>query len=320
LIELIELDGVLRAVVVDADGISLRRLGAVARVEMEKRHLLFALRRLTNAPAGSAPARRAGQAAEDAAAALERLLVRPLHVPVGADLIIVPTGLLHGLPWAALPALRNGSVELTPSAGLWLRPPPRPRGQPKVVLVAGPDLVGAELEVARLSTIYPRASVLAGDQATSAAVLDAFARADLLHICAHGQFRADSALFSRLALADGPLTVYDVEGVRCRASTVVLPACEAAVAEVLAGDEVIGTAAALLGNGVHSVIAPVLPIPDLASVEVMVLLHRGLREGLAPARALAAAVRQTYAGGDPQAVASASAFVCIGSDRGAPTA
>jgi CHAT domain-containing protein len=34
------------------------------------------------------------------------------------------------------------------------------------------------------------------------------------HVAAHGVFRADSPMFSSLRLADGPLTVHDLERLR----------------------------------------------------------------------------------------------------------
>ncbi len=320
LVELAEVDGRLLAVVVDGQNVVLRRLGSSDPVEAEQRHLLSALRRLATAVADSSRAERARRAVDAAATELERLLIRPLRLPARADLVVVPTGRLHGVPWAALSALRAGSVELTPSASMWLRPPPRRPARPRITLVAGPDLPGADAEVRQLHAFYGRATLLVGRDATTASVLAAFSEADLLHVAAHGHFRADSPLFSRLALADGPLTIYDVERVRCRAATVLLPACDAAVTEVLAGDEVLGTAAALLANGVHTVIAPILPIPDLASGALMVEVHRHLRARRPPAAALAAAVRDSFASLDPQRVAAAAAFVCIGSDRGVATA
>ncbi len=173
--------------------------------------------------------------------------------------------------------------------------------------MAGPQLPGADAEVRELATLYPGATVLAGERATAAGVLAALERADLVHLAAHGSFRADSPLFSSVLLADGPLTVYDLERLRRAPAVVVLSACDAAVAAVHEGDELLGTAAALLAMGVRSVIAPLLPVPDDATTAVMVALHHRLRAGERPAEALAHA-------GEGQDQAAAAAFVCIGRD------
>ena len=255
------------------------------------------------------------------AARLDELLLAPLGLDVGAPVVVVPTGLLHGLPWSCLPSLAGRDATIAPSAALWLRdlagarPTPTTAtstpADPRVALVAGPQLPGAEAEVRELASLYPGAEVLVGPEATTANVLAAMERADIVHLAAHGHFRADSPLFSSLLLADGPLTVYDVERVRAAPRLVVLSACEAAVAAVRTGDELLGTASALLGLGVGSVVAPVFAVPDAATTPLMVAFHRELLAGRTPAAALARAAD----GQDPAAVA---AFLCIGRNDEAP--
>jgi CHAT domain-containing protein len=203
---------------------------------------------------------------------------------------------------------------VSPSAELWHRRGRRatvPRGR-RVALVAGPDLPGGDLEVARLTELYPSARVLRGQAAAASDVRDAVERSDLVHLAAHGTFRSDAPLFSSLRLADGPLTVYELERLRSAPGTLVLPACDAAQLEVRPGDELLGTAAALLGLGVGSVVAPVLPVPDAATIPLMVALHERLKQGAPPSAALAQAAAEVD---DPVALA----FVCIGAnERSAP--
>jgi CHAT domain-containing protein len=150
--------------------------------------------------------------------------------------------------------------------------------------------------------------VLRGAAAQAGDVRSALERADLVHLAAHGTFRSDAPLFSSLRLADGPLTVYELERLRSAPGTLVLPACDAAQHEVRPGDELLGTAAALLGLGVGSVVAPVLPVPDAATIPLMLSLHEGLQAGLPPSAALAAAAA---AHDDPVTLA----FVCIGTNE-----
>ena len=153
--------------------------------------------------------------------------------------------------------------------------------------------------------------MLRGARATAAEVHGAMEGADLVHLAAHGTFRSDAPLFSSLRLADGPLTVYELERLRAAPDTLVLPACDAAQSSRCGpGDELLGTAAALLGLGVGSVVAPVLPVPDEATTPLMLALHERLRRGSPPSVALAeAAARDTED-------AVALAFVCIGAARG----
>ena len=118
-------------------------------------------------------------------------------------------------------------------------------------------------------------------------------------------------MFSSLTLADGPLTVYDLETLTTPPTTVVLPACNAGIASVSAGDELIGTASALLGIGVGHVVAPVTIVNDVATIEVMRCFHRYLAEGRPPSVALAHTRADAVAADDPAAVASALSFLCL---------
>ncbi len=302
LVEYVALEGDLYAVTVSGGRSRLHRLGSVDEVDLERRYLLFALRRLLWPRSRLA----AESAVASTAARLDLLLFGGLRLPVGVPLVVVPTGELHGLPWSVLPSLAGRPTTIAPSTALWLGDGGRPSGGPgKVALVAGPQLPGAEAEVRQLAALYPDATVLTGEQATAVNVMAALEEADLVHMAAHGSFRADSPLFSSVLLADGPLTVYDLERIRRAPSVVVLSACEAAVAAVHDGDELLGTAAALLAGGVRSVIAPLMPVPDVATTSVMVALHHRLRAGERPAEALAhAAVGQDQA--------ASAAFICIG--------
>jgi CHAT domain-containing protein len=233
-----------------------------------------------------------------------------------APLVLVPTDVLHGLPWSALASLAGRAVTITPSASLWMRPPDAVRATPtrRVALIAGPGLEGATREVRDLAGLYPDATVLDGPRATAAATLAALEGADLAHLAAHGTFRADSPLFSALTLADGHVTVYELERLRSIPSVMVLPACDAATVGVHAGDELLGAAAALLGLGVRSVIAPILPVPDEATADLMIDLHHVLRAGLGPAAALTQAAAAARARDRDVDLAAVGAFQCIGCD------
>ena len=123
-------------------------------------------------------------------------------------------------------------------------------------------------------------------------------------------------MFSSLTMADGPLTVYDIESLASPPSVVVLPACNAGTTAVSVGDELIGTASALLGTGVRSVIAPVTVVNDEATIEVMAILHRHLAAGRSPSAALAATRTEIAATSpddhaSPSALAAAWSFLCL---------
>ena len=135
--------------------------------------------------------------------------------------------------------------------------------------------------------------------------------ANKMLLAAHGRLSADNPLFSALLLADGPLVVYDLEGVSSVPPTIVLAACDSGRTLVYTGDELLGLTSTLISAGATQLIASVLPIPDAETAPLMVALHRRLSKGDAPARALAAAQAEVDAG-DAPALAAAAGFVCLG--------
>jgi CHAT domain-containing protein len=142
-------------------------------------------------------------------------------------------------------------------------------------------------------------------------VLSALDGAGLAHIAAHGGFRSDNPMFSHLRLADGPLTVYDLERLTHPPDTVILSACDSGLSAVHPGEELMGLAAALLGLGTSRVLGSVLPADDEAALVLMTDLYRRLAAGDGLAAALAAA--QAAAGDQlDERAATATAFVCFG--------
>ena len=310
LIEFVESAGVLHAVVVTAKSTRLEALGPIDVATNAKDFLLFGLRRL--ALTAHARAKSALVSVQRAAGELDSVLFGGLNLADG-PVIIVPTGRLHGIPWLALASLQGRDVVVAPSAATWLRAEgivTRPRE--RLLFVAGPTLPGAVAEVAKLAEQYGDAIVLTGEQATVAGALVEIERADLVQIAAHGRFRADSPMFSHLQLWDGPLTLYDLERLRSAPEVVVLSACEAASVRVYTGDELLGTATALLALGVRTIVAPVLPVPDDITGALMVAMHGWLRAGAPPAEALRHAGAELRAIGGPHEIVTASSFITIG--------
>ena len=224
---------------------------------------------------------------------------------------MVPTGELQSLPWSLLPACAGRPVSVAPSAAVWLEASRRAARSGAVLLASGPQLPGARREVDAISRLHPAALTLTGAAATSAAVTEALGRSCLAHIAAHGDFRAENPLFSSLRLADGPLTVYDLETLDHVPDIVVLAACDSAQSLRCAGDELLGLTATFLSMGSAVLVGTVMPIPDAQAERLMLLLHHGLLAGLSVAAALAAA-QQALAGEGGLPAAAAAGFVCLG--------
>jgi tetratricopeptide (TPR) repeat protein len=313
LVEYVTVGDDLHAVVVVADGIHIRSLCDVGELADDVLHAVAALRRLAISRARPVALDAARQGLVRAGTDLAKRLIDPLDLPPG-PVVIVPTGPLQALPWSVLPGLGGRDVTVTPSASLWCRETGRPApGHPRVLLVAGPDLPGGDQEISRISRLYHQPVILRHPEATVGAVLGAMGSADIVHLAAHGTYRADSPLFSSLRLSDGPLTVYDLEQLSAAPSTVVLPACDAAVAAVRRGDELIGAASALIRLGVRTVVAPLTAVPDDDVVPLVVDLHQAMRRGLSASAALGESYTHAVQRGSLGDLAAASAFVAVGS-------
>lgn len=310
LIELVELDGTLHAVTVRRSGVRVHTLGGAGDAARDVDFARFLLRRL----AYGRPVPDPVQAIADVGRRLEKSLLGAAAAELDADtVVIVPPGRLNAIPWGLLPELRGRSVGVSPSAAAWLRarsaPEPRHRA---VTLIGGPDLPAAEAEVARLAKMHPSATILADGTATAGRVLAALGESWLAHVVAHGTFRADNPLFSSLQLDDGPLTVYDIEGMNRAPHRLVLSACDAGRAAPAGADELLGLASSLLPMGTVGIVAAIVPVSDQSTPSVMGSLHRCVADGAGFPDALRVARAEAAGTGDPVALATACSFVALG--------
>ena len=155
------------------------------------------------------------------------------------------------------------------------------------MLAAGPRLPAATEEIETLARRHPRRAHAdrrrTRPSPASRAALDG---ADSAHLAAHGHFRDDNPSFCSLELADGALTVYDLERLTRTPRRLVLSSCESGLSTVHAGDELMGFTAALFALGTATVIAAVVPVPDEATKGLMLALDDELRAAARPPQAL----------------------------------
>jgi len=320
LVELVDIGGELHVLVCGHGRVRRFRAGTTEQAAREVRFARFVLRRLAYGPSAPSPAE-----VRDRLTTMGEMLERVLLGEAGGHLgegqvIVVPPGRLHAVPWGLLPRLRSRAVSVAPSAASWLRARRAAAGDGQdaatgpVVLVRGPGLASHGAEVPQIAADYTgdvEPVVLGGGTATAARVLSAIDGARLVHIAAHGTFRADSPLFSALRLDDGPLTVYDLERLRRGPRHLVLSSCDSGVVAPAGADEVLGLASSLIPLGTAGIVASVVPVNDVAVVPLMVALHRELRGGASLSEALRDARRGSES--DPVAAATGWSFICLGS-------
>lgn len=281
-------------------------VGSSARASTEADFSRLALRR-------AAHGRRVDLAATGRALE-EVLLGGPLPLPAGVGrVVVVPPAELLTAPWGLMPSFVDIVLSVSPSVAQWTRARSRPEEavSDHVALVTGPGLSTREAEVVDLRRVHRHAKVLPPDGATAAAALEAIDGAALAHIAAHGTFRADAPLFSALHLADGPLTVHDLRGLRHPPRAIVLSACDSGGAAPIGPYEALGLVTSLLGTGTASVLASVVPVNDAACLHVMAAVHRRLASAPGTLADGWLAARRATAG-DPLAAATAASFTAWG--------
>ena len=304
LVELVDVDGTLHVLVAHAGRVRRKVAGSTEEIAALLGPTQMLLRRASRGRATDMSAL-GGQLQEAILGEAARL------IPDG-PVVLAPTARLHGLAWPLLPVLGDRPFSVVPSAGQWLRaratPRPTTRNR-RTVLVSGPGLATGGAEVPLLAASHPDATLLAGRDATLEQVMHQLDGADLVHLAAHGNFRADSPLFSALDLADGPLTVHDLERVRRAPYRVVLSACESGVLAPVGAEELLGLAAALFSLGTAGLVSSVAEVNDTATADLMVELHAALADGADPATALHRVRREAD---DPVATGTAAAFLALG--------
>ena len=226
---------------------------------------------------------------------------------------LVPTGRLHAAPWALLPTLAARPFGVVPSAGQWLRAREvRPPADQKVLLLAAPGLGSGGAEVPVLAGRHPSAALLEGADATVDQAMAALDGATLAHVAAHGRFRPDSPLFSSLEMADGPLTVHDLERLRVAPYRLILSACESGVLAPVGADELLGLASSLFSIGTAGLVCSIADVNDDATAAFMLDLHDHLTRNAGGGLAGALLAARLAAKGDPTREATAAAFLALG--------
>ncbi len=210
------------------------------------------------------------------------------------NLIFAPVGSLHYVPFHAL---HNGTdylvesreIMYTPSATIWHRLAERPKIKPGKALLMGyadEHIPLVDHEIDTLKGIFPKSKSFTGAAATFSAFIENAPKFDILHLACHGQFRPENPMFSSLHLADGWITVQDMQAQRLRAELVTLSACETGMNNIYAGEELLGLARGFLAAGAGSLILSLWKVNDEAAVLLMKSFYESLQRGERPAASL----------------------------------
>ena len=276
---------VVRAGGIEAKTVPIRSIDLAAKVEL--------LRDLV--------AREQGADWRAPAASLHQSLIAPIEQAgwlAGIHhLYLVPHGILHYVPFAALPRGREPAARLVlndyvvaylpaaaalgeanGTAGATVR-----SAAARSVMAVAPGRTGLQFtqqEAAAVAGLFPEDRLLlVGRRATESTFKSSAGRYDVLHLATHGYFNRFNPLLSGLDLEadrreDGRLEVHEILGLRLNARLVVLSACDTALgggyfAEVPAGDDIVGLTRAFLFAGSPSVVASLWAVNDRSTMRLM---------------------------------------------------
>lgn len=245
------------------------------------------------------------EAANSLARTLYQRLLAPLRTDIaGKDLLIVPHGILHYLPFSMLhdgnePLVARANLRVLPSSSvlLYLSTTRNPSAKPLLVFGnpdlgdAKLDLPSAEAEARHIAKGMSNSTLLVRTAATETAFKELAPSYRYVHVASHGQFNASAPLASRLLLAktaqdDGSLTVNELYGLRFTADLMVLSACETGLGRIMSGDDMVGLTRAFIYSGAHNIVASLWEVDDETTAELMQDFYQAVAAGVSKPKAL----------------------------------
>ena len=270
---------------------------------------------------------RAKEEALTEGAALYDLLFKSIpEVANHSDLIVIPDGLLHGVPFAALVSsgkrlVESHSIVRAPSANSYvlLRRRSSKNGQDGLLAVGGvrysadvaqtasvrgygdhlSNLPGSEEEAAAatetLGPVLKNSVLLDGTLATETAVKSALKQQrEVIHLAVHGvshskddpELAALVFLPDKQAGQDGMLEIPEIVRLNLHSDLVVLSACETAVGELEGEEGISNLSRSFLLAGAESVTSTLWSVDDAFSATLMKHFYQELAKGAPKATAL----------------------------------
>jgi CHAT domain-containing protein len=240
-------------------------------------------------------------------------LLTPLKPYLKSRVIgIIPHGILHYLPFAALNDGQsffgdNHTLFYLPSASVlpFIQKKRKPGEQTLLALAQGqaealPTLEYANQSAEAISKLY-NTTALVNSAATESAFRSRANQSGILFLAAHGTLSQVNPLFSRIVLApdkenDGLLEVHEVYSLDLiKSNLVVLSGCQTQLGERSQGDDFVGLNRAFIYAGTPTVVASLWSVKEKQTSELMYSFFKHLKDGLGKAEALQAAQREMRA-------------------------
>lgn len=222
-------------------------------------------------------------------------------------LLIVPSGVLHTLPWASLRLdghwlIEQAVITITPSLSVLETLQKRSSTSKRTLLVGcgvfggrADELPGVVGEIAMLAELYESAETLQDEEATCMKLATRLAAPEsynIIHIASHARLRREEGVHAHLKLFDGDLGLQDITSLNLRGALVVMSTCDGTAIDALPGDEALSLSWALMAAGARGVVGSLWPIYDYPALALMQRFHTLLQSTHDPSLALALAQRE----------------------------
>lgn len=231
---------------------------------------------------------------------LYSLLIAPVEKDLALfpNLVIIPNGSLHFLPFQALIDSRGEylvqkfNLLYAPSASVFMvcnskqiKPGSKFMGMAlsDIVLQDKPGLPGTGDELRKILPLFPDNIATFGNQSTETFVKKNAAGYNFIHFATHGSYNYSQPLYSHLLFPpseedDGRFNVFEVFELSINASLVTLSACETGLGNISQGDELVGLSRAFLFAGSSSVIVSLWAVADYPTSLLMTNFYRYLKD------------------------------------------
>lgn len=163
-------------------------------------------------------------------------------------------------------------------------------GAALILGIADPRAPWIENEVREVAATLRGSRLLAGAEASLAALEEYGPESRLLHIATHGRFREDRPMFSSIKLGDGYVTLYDLYQLRLPLELAALSGCSTGLSVVASGDELLGLVRGLLQAGARSLLLTLWDVQDQSTAWFMKSFYRRLAADADKAAALQGAM------------------------------
>lgn len=296
LVEYFQVDDRILLSLVDRNGVEVTAVSVTSRIYTHLRLLQFQLSKFR---LGAEYLRTFRDALLKTTQAHLQELFNELLAPVwprlhGRQLVIVPHGALHYVPFHALFDGKQYVVDAcalsyAPSASIYARCHTQPcaaDGPPLVLGVPDSQAPCIEQEARAVAEALPGARLFVAEEATKQVLTTHARHSRVVHIASHGYFRPDSPMFSTIRLGDGFVNVYDLYRLRIPAELVTLSGCATGANIAGAGDELLGITRGLFCAGAQALLLSLWNVHDESTAKFMTAFYERIAQDQAPVTAL----------------------------------